>query len=367
MREQPLNIHSIDAQDINPPDISIILPCYNVARYLKKCIISIWENDFSNYEMIFINDCSTDDTLDILKGFAEEDSRIKIIDLKKNGGLANGRKVGIQAAQGKYIAFIDPDDWIDNGYLSTLYKYVKQDPSLDLVIMPFCYKEFRLLPSIKADYIAEFLRDKFGKTQVLTPQSRIMETFFGRTVISITAWSKLYRTDILRDLPEINVFYQEDLFLNLFASLRIKKYLITNEIMYHYRSGGGSATNPKLIQDLLEGFRIKKEWLKQNIPNYKEHYPWICFELKNNIYGWIARLIDNGESKDHIKEIYNKTITQDYLDFLASTKDSAPESYNSEDFQALLSKDFDRIYTRATSRVSKLNKIKKTIRKLLSY
>ena len=367
MREQPLNIHSIDAQNINPPDISIILPCYNVARYLKKCIISIWENDFSNYEMIFINDCSTDNTLEILIGFAEEDSRIKIIDLKKNGGLANGRKVGIQAAQGKYIAFIDPDDWIDKGYLSTLYKYVKQDPSLDLVIMPFCYKEFRLLPSIKADYIAEFLRDKFGKTQVLTPQSRIMETFFGRTIISISAWCKLYRTDVLRNLPDINVFYQEDLLLNLYASPRIKKFLITDEVKYHYRSGGGSATNPKLITDLLEVIRLKKEWAEKNLPNYKEHYPWICFELKNVIYGWLARLINNGKSKSDIKGIYDTTITQAHLDFLATTKDSAPKSYNSEDFQALLSKDFDRIYTRATSRVSKLNKIKSAIRKLLSY
>ena len=349
------------------PEISVILPCYNVSRYLEKCIASIRNNDFNDYEIICINDCSTDNTLDVLKRLADSESRLRIIDLHENGGLANGRKVGIKAARGKYIAFIDPDDWVDNDYLSTLYKYVKRDPSLDLVTMPFCYKEYRFLPSIKSGHVADYVHNMCRNTLELTPQSPIMDTFFGRTIISISAWCKLYRTQVLRDLPDINVFYQEDLLLNLYASPRIKKFLITDEVKYHYRSGGGSATNPKLITDLLEVIRLKKEWAEENLPNYKEHYPWICFELKNVIYGWLARLIDNGKRKSDIKEVYNATITQAHLDFLATTKDSAPKSYASEDFQALLSKDFNRIYARAVSRVPKMNKIKNVVRRLLSY
>lgn len=349
------------------PEISVILPCYNVSRYLEKCIASIRNNDFSDYEIICINDCSTDNTLDVLKKLADSESRLRIIDLEKNGGLANGRKVGVKAAQGKYIAFIDPDDWVDNDYLSTLYKYVKRDPSLDLVTMPFCYKEYHFLPSIKSGHVADYVHSMYRKTLELTPQSPIMDTFFGRTIISISACCKLYRADVLKNLPEIHVFYEEDMLLNLYASPRIKKFLITDEVKYHYRSGGGSATNPKLITDLLEVIRLKKEWAEKKLPNYKEHYPWICFELKNVIYGWIARLIDNGKSKADIKEVYDVTITQAHLDFLATTKDSAPKSYASEDFQALLSKDFDRVYTRAVSRVPKMNKIKDAIRRLLSY
>lgn len=349
------------------PEISVILPCYNVSRYLVKCIVSIQNNDFTDIEIICINDCSTDDTLDVMKKLAEADSRIRIIDLKENGGLANGRKVGIKAAQGKYIAFIDPDDWVDKDYLSTLYKYVKSDPSLDLVTMPFCFKEYRLLPSIKSGHVADYVHNMYRKTLDLTPQSPIMDTFFGRTIISISAWCKLYRTEVLRDLPDINVFYQEDLLLNLYASPRIKKFLITDEVKYHYRSGGGSATNPKLIIDLLEVIRIKKEWAEQNLPNCKEHYPWICFELKNVIYGWLARLINNGVNKDSIKEIYGKTITASHLDFLAATKETAPKSYASEDFQALLSQNFDRIYARATSRIPTMDKMKTAFRRLFSY
>ncbi len=349
------------------PEISVILPCYNVARWLDKCINSILRNDFTDYEIICINDCSTDDTLDKLNEFAVKDSRIRIIDLKQNGGLANGRRVGIQNALGKYTAFIDPDDWVDSNYLSALYRYVKNNPLVDLVTMPFCYKEYKWLPAIKSGHVADFVNGLYDKIIDITPEHPLMDTFFGRTIISISAWCKLYKTSVLRNLPPINVFYQEDLLMNLYASKNIKKMVITNAVKYHYRSGGGSATNPRMISDFLEVISLKKKWAEDNLKNYEKHYPWICFELKNVIYGWIARLIDNKKPYSEIKRLYEQTITPAHLEFLATTKASAPKSYESEDFQALLSKDFNRIYARAKSRISVKDKIINRLRLLFSY
>ena len=349
------------------PEMSIILPCYNVSRWLDKCIKSIFANDFTDYEVICINDASTDDTLLHLRQLAKSDSRMKIIDLKKNGGLANGRRVGIEAAQGNYIAFIDPDDLVERDYLSTLHKYVVADPEIDLVSMTHCYKEYKFLPKIVSGTVAEFVKDLYGKPIELTPTHRLMDTFFGRTVWSISAWCKLYRAEVLKNLPVINVFYQEDLLLNLYASPRIKRMVLIDDVKYHYRSGGGSATNPRILQDFVEVIQLKKQWAEDNLPDYERHYPWICFELKNIIYGYLSRAITSGKRTEEIKAVYDSVINQSHLDFLATTKDSAPDSYASEDFQAILSGDFARILARAKSRVPRSQKFMDAVKRLLSY
>lgn len=349
------------------PEISVILPCYNVSRWVEKCIKSIWNNDFTNYEIICVNDCSTDNTLQILNKLAEKDSRIKVIDLPQNGGLANGRKVGVKNALGNYVTFIDPDDWVDSNYLSSLYNPIKVYDGLDLIIMPYCYKEFRFCPSIKYGTFDKGLKKDIGKPIDINNKHKVMETFFGRNVFSVSAWNKLYKTSVLNQIPDINVFYQEDLLLNMYAAKNIKRILFLDNICYHYRSGGGSATNPKMITDFLEVIRLKTLWLKENIADYEQHLPWICFELKNVIYAWISRLIAEGKSKKALQTLYFNTIKDSHLEFLASTKFSAPKSFASEDFQALLSRDFDRIYVQSKSRVSFKSKISNFFRKLLSY
>ena len=91
-----------------------------------------------------------------------------------------------------------------------------------------------------------------------------------------------------------------------------------------------------MITDFLEVIRLKTLWLKENIADYEQHLPWICFELKNVIYAWISRLIAEGKSKKALQTLYFDTIKDSHLEFLASTKFSAPKSFTSEDFQALL-------------------------------
>lgn len=349
------------------PEISIILPCYNVSRWVEKCIKSIWSNDFTNYEIICINDCSTDNTLQILNALAEKDGRIKVIDLEENGGLANGRRIGVQNAAGNYVAFVDPDDWVDSNYLSTLYNPIKTFGDIDIVILPYCYKEFKYCISVKYGLFDDSLKKEFGKPIDVSFSNKVMQTFFGRNVFSVSAWNKLYKTSVLREIPEIKVFYQEDLLLNMYAFKHVKRILFLDRICYHYRSGGGSATNPKMITDFLEVIRLKTLWLKENIVNYEQHLPWICFELKNVIYAWISRLIAEGKSKDTIQALYEGTITDSHLEFLAGTKTSAPDSFASKDFQTLLSRDFSRIYTQAKRRVSFKSKVMNYFRKILSY
>lgn len=104
------------------PIISIIVPVYNARRHIKKCISSILAQTMNDFELIIINDGSTDDSLYICKTFARIDKRIRIID-KENEGVSSARNIGIKAAKGDWITFIDADDYVDVNYLECLYKH----------------------------------------------------------------------------------------------------------------------------------------------------------------------------------------------------------------------------------------------------
>ena len=92
------------------PEISIIVPVYNVEKYLKRCIDSILNQSFTDFELILVDDGSTDNSGEIIDEYAIKDERIKVIH-KENGGLSSARNVGIEYSKGNYIAFVDSDDW----------------------------------------------------------------------------------------------------------------------------------------------------------------------------------------------------------------------------------------------------------------
>ena len=102
--------------------ISVIVPVYNVERYIEKCIRSILEQTFSDIEVIIVNDGSQDRSIDIIHNVFR-DGRIKIIN-KKNAGLPQARKTGFENATGRYIVFVDADDWIDSNMLQLLYEKI---------------------------------------------------------------------------------------------------------------------------------------------------------------------------------------------------------------------------------------------------
>ena len=109
------------------PKVSVILAIYNVEDYLKRCLDSICNQTLKDIEIICVNDCSTDNSLEILKEYSNKDERIKIIDLEVNSGAAVARNKGLEIAKGEYLGFIDPDDEIDLNYYEELYKKAKED------------------------------------------------------------------------------------------------------------------------------------------------------------------------------------------------------------------------------------------------
>ena len=101
------------------PEISVILPVYNVGEYLDICMESLRRQTFGDFEALLINDGSTDGSAARCRAWAERDGRVRFID-KENEGVAVTRNLGVRLARGKYLAFVDPDDWLDDTYLEKL-------------------------------------------------------------------------------------------------------------------------------------------------------------------------------------------------------------------------------------------------------
>lgn len=162
------------------PKVSVIVPVYNVAKYLGRCLDSVLSQTFQDFEVICINDGSTDNSLEILHQYAQKDERVKIIN-QKNSGAGLSRNTGINMAQGDYLSFIDADDWIDKHFLEKVYHLAKVSKA-DIIETTKSYNYYST-DNIKL----------FNKRNA---QGFIANgTFFRRDVI----WDKLFKTDFIKN------------------------------------------------------------------------------------------------------------------------------------------------------------------------
>ena len=257
------------------PQVSIIVPAYNVENYIERCLNSLVNQTFKDIEIITINDGSTDKSLELLNKYAKEDIRVSVIDLGDEG-VSYCRNLGVEKANGKYIMFVDSDDWIDSNMIEAMYKKAEEN-KLDLVMCSYIRefkdhskeKRFNLPEEIiyKEDKVKnELLRKLVGpvKEELLNPE---MLDALG------TVWGKLYRADILKenklkfvDLSEIGS--AEDTLFNIFTFNYLKKVMFLNKPMYHYwRDNPKSVTsqyNPKLKEQRKVFFKYISDFLKEN-------------------------------------------------------------------------------------------------------
>jgi glycosyltransferase involved in cell wall biosynthesis len=217
------------------PKVSVIIPIYNVEKYLSRCLDSVCNQTLSDIEIICINDCSPDNSIDILNNRAKTDNRIKVIDFKQNQGVSVARNTGIEAATGEYIAFVDPDDYIDLDFYEKLYnKAIEENADI-----------------AKGD-LKEILVDNSIKTYGINKQinqhnDKVIFRYSFTTAIYINKNIKKYN---IRFNNKLN--YAEDL---LFLSDNIKianKVKVVDNIFYYYDRREDSADS-----DILDGKKIK--------------------------------------------------------------------------------------------------------------
>ena len=228
--------------------ISIIVPIYNVEKYLRMCLDSIENQTYSNIEVLLIDDGSTDDSCKICQEYVSRDSRFRYIK-KENGGASDARNFGIGRASGEYLSFVDSDDWLAATYVEDLYHVAKRTHADTVVAHYTIYNEEdrHYHVHIWDDY---YERTYTGKELVLELPSLELDGY-----IFITSWGILFNRRLFKHIRFPKGKSIEDSWTNykLFFQSNLVTY-IHKEIYYH-REGIesiGSSVNEKLLTDVLE-------------------------------------------------------------------------------------------------------------------
>ncbi len=277
------------------PKVSAIVPVYNVEKYLNRCVDSILNQTFTDFELILVDDGSPDNSGKICDEYAEKDSRVKVIH-KENGGVSVARNLGIETSVGEYITFIDSDDWIEAQMFEQLYNAAE---NCDIIFCGFSSIGFRNtivydLEDIKADNRA--LADLYVNSSKIKP-------------CFPTVWAKFYRAEIIKSN---NLFFDsdipsgEDTIFNIIACRYCQKAAFVEASLYNYERRNVSSATRKYFYKTYE----YKNAIYQTISQWLSQYE---FEVEKSFYApfissaFIHYLMNCGMrlSIYHFKRIYN--------------------------------------------------------------
>lgn len=216
--------------------ISVIIPIFNSELYLKECLDSVCNQTFRNLEIICINDGSTDNSLSILQDYGKRDDRIKIID-QKNGGPGVARNVGLNISNGKYIYFMDSDDFLELNALEDLYS-IAEEKNLDILLFKLCSFNDKTYEKFKNPYYEMGFLNKYFKNKIFNYRD------LGEKVFSIPASppGKLYKKELISDIrfPEGIIFEDNPFFIE--AILKADNVYFYEEYLYNRRIRDDSIT-----------------------------------------------------------------------------------------------------------------------------
>ena len=237
--------------DFKSPEISIIIPAYNCGDKIKTIVNSILSQKFHDFELIIVNDKSTDDTLDILKSLAKSDDRIKVINQLKNGGASVARNKGIKKARGKYLMFFDADDDIDPTTIVKLHNGITTN-GIELAVGGFTVQSYRgnnLINSV------DVCTNQLPNQEANEPWELYILKLLGLDGRLYQVWNKIYLSSIIKShniqfQPGIN--FGEDFIFNLnYLSHMTGKIEFILEPLYLYKQDleGGTFSKSSLIYD----------------------------------------------------------------------------------------------------------------------
>lgn len=277
--------------------ISVIVPIYNIEKYLEKCLLSILNQTFDDYEVILVEDGSTDNSKVIAQAFVEKHRDMFKLICQENRGLSGARNTGLKCAIGEYVCFVDSDDTIAPTYLSVLYEQAEKSKA-DLVICAFHSVD-------EQDNSIKVFKENLLSGQVYNLQNN-RELF----LIQNAAWNKLYRREIIddNDLLFTEGAWYEDLRFTKKYLLLAERVVYCDEILYNYlqRAGSimssmGSKRNVEILDALDEVTRFYKE--KGLYETFRAEIEYIAID---HVYiSALVRLIRAGE-KEQIHVIRNE-------------------------------------------------------------
>ena len=225
--------------------ISVIVPVYNVEKYLEECLDSIQNQTYSDIEVILVNDGSLDNSKDICEKYCKEDNRFKLLN-QENQGLSAARNNGVASSTGEFIAFVDSDDIILPNYLETLIHYMTDE--IDIVESQFTLSK------------KEFLDERFKELTILFEgNSEEAVKIFPKHVLNVNAVTKLYRRSIVETIPYIDGVIFEDVYCGIGMLKYIRKIIKIDYKGYYYRQHQASIMHRTFTPKNLDIFTVSDQ------------------------------------------------------------------------------------------------------------
>lgn len=257
------------------PEISIIVPIYNVERYLPRCLDSVLGQTFKDFEVICVNDGSPDGCAEILADYADRDSRIRVLS-QPNQGLSMARNNGLKLASGEYIYFLDSDDALHPQCLEIVYGLAKMHQA-GLVSFRFCKNTDETV--CNAAYSLQDIKYKLTNN----PLRRAYDT--GKFCIHYNVWTKFYKRELLDGIEFIPHIHFEDFPHTLAVLSKKPKTVIIENALYFYTVNEASISNksgtPQQIKDYHQGINYVFE--VYNKPSLSNELRFIKYHFIPNI------------------------------------------------------------------------------------
>lgn len=246
---------------MNNANISIIIPVYKVEKYIDRCLKSILNQTFQDFEIIVVNDASPDNSRSIVEYFAMNDNRIKIFDNEENSGASWSRMMGYSNASGEYITFCDPDDFLPEDALEILYKAMIQDKEADI-----CMGEYQRVftDGSKSEIFKNEL--KYGEDKWSVAKSAI------RYEIPHFLVNKIYKAELFKNpiITYKNFSKSSDEYLFFQILQYCNKVIKINELVYYYYDNKESASYNKSNFNALNAMMISQKYVENTYKGKEE-------------------------------------------------------------------------------------------------
>lgn len=264
------------------PLISIIIPVYNVEKYLDKCVESVVNQTYRNLEIILVDDGSPDNCPKMCDEWAANDSRIKVIHLE-NTGVANARNTALRMAAGDYVGFVDGDD------------YVEPDMYQQLVELAMKYNSDITFCSYQ---INDEDRGEAGCSEI--PKDEVMKNVLMGEYEYGVLWNKLYKSSVVKDLEMPPLKCSEDLPYNYFAMKNADKFVKTELKLYHYYQNEASTMHSSFSRSKYDAVKARKIMINDVTSAFK---PYAVYDLVLSLYVFLNLSLITNQCDDMLGDV----------------------------------------------------------------
>lgn len=232
--------------------LSVIIPVYNVRQYLKKCLDSVINQTYTNLEIIVIDDGSNDGSGDLCDAFLQKDDRIRVVH-QSNQGLAVARNVGLDMANGEWIAFVDSDDWLDENMYEILINLAnKYDADIASCSVNECvYGSREKIQDITEDHVSIYTC------------SEIIKGLLSQENVRFEVWNKVWKRRLISDVRFVPRQVSEDIHFDRILYMRTNKMVYTDRPLYNYLIMRPGSTATSFKKERIKIFKEFDQWINE--------------------------------------------------------------------------------------------------------